>query len=57
MTTLDEVYNSMCIVAQDLIDFMDKHIEDLTDKQFKNLQAKIDKIHKHMDDDSKKRKP
>lgn len=54
MAKVDEVYNSMCKAAQDLIDVMDEHTKYLTNEQFTNLQAKISKIHKHMEEYSKK---
>lgn len=54
MATADEVYDSMCEAAQKLIDIMDDDSIDLSEEQFKELQRKISKIHKHMEDFSKK---
>jgi len=53
MATPDEVYDSMCELAQKLIDKMDKEAITLSQDQFNELQRKIDKIHKHMEEYSK----
>jgi len=54
METPDEVYNSMCELAQKLIDKMDKEAITLSQDQFNELRRKIDKIHKHMEEYSKR---
>jgi|GEM_PF-3908152 dsDNA-binding SOS-regulon protein len=53
MATPDEVYDSMCELAQKLIDIMDDDSIVLNEDQFSELQRKIDKIHKHMEEYSK----
>lgn len=53
MATPDEVYDSMCELAQMLIDKMEKESITLSQDQFNELQRKIDKIHKHMEEYSK----
>lgn len=50
MATPDEVYDSMCELAQKLIDKMEKESIKLSEDQFNELQRKIDKIHKHMEE-------
>jgi len=53
MATPDEVYYSMCELAQKLIDKMDNELNILSEDQFKDIQRKINKIHKHMDESSR----
>jgi len=53
MATPDNVYDSMCKIAQQLIDIMDKDLNTLNEDQFSELQRKIDKIHNHMEEYSK----
>ena len=53
MATPDEVYDPMCELAQKLIDIMDDDSIVLNEDQFSELQRKIDKIHKHMEEYSK----
>ena len=53
MATSDEVYDSMCELAQKIIDKMDNEAVTLSQDQFNKLQRKIDKIHKHMEEYSK----
>jgi ribonuclease HIII len=53
MIATDEVYDSMCELAQKLIDKMENESITLSQDQFNELQRKIDKIHKHMEEYSK----
>jgi len=58
MATADEVYDSMCKLAQKLIDIMDDDDSIvLSEDQFNELQRKIVKIHTHMEEYRKKFKP
>lgn len=50
MATLIDVYNSICDKAQELIDTMDEQSKVLSEDQFAELQRKIDKIHKYIED-------
>ena len=54
MATADEVFDSMCKMAQELIDAMEQDIEKLTEWQFNEYQRKINKIHRCMEEHSKK---
>ena len=54
MASSNEVYDSMCELAQKLIDRMDDDSIILNEDQFNELQMKINKIHAHMEDFSKK---
>ena len=54
MATPDEVYNSICGAAQNLIDILDDTSIELTEKQIQGLLRKIGKINNAMEDYSKK---
>jgi len=53
MATADEVYDSLCALAQEFIDKMEREASTMSQDQFIELQRKINKIHKFMEDFSK----
>lgn len=54
MATPDEVYDSMCLAAQKLIDILDNTEIPLTADQIKVILEKIEKINRAMEDYTKR---
>jgi hypothetical protein len=57
MATLNEVYDSMCKVIEELIKRSDEVCSDKDKKRWVHLQERINILQKIMDKNSKNRKP